>query len=80
MFTGGTAGSTSGGIKIVRLLLDNKKQQTGIKKTDSSECFYPCALDKRIIPQSTVYNLLVFITIYFLMCRYLGICNLIYGL
>ena len=43
MFTGGTSGSTSGGIKIVRLLLITKNSQTGIEKVNSSECVSPCS-------------------------------------
>ena len=69
MFTGGTAGSTSGGIKIVRLLLITKNSRQEMKKLIHPAAFIPVRLDKRIIPQTTVYNLLVFITLYFfVMC------------
>jgi trk system potassium uptake protein TrkH len=67
MFTGGTAGSTSGGIKIVRLILITKNSRQELKRLIHPNGFIPVRLDKRIIPQSTVYNLLVFITIYFLL-------------
>jgi trk system potassium uptake protein TrkH len=69
MFTGGTAGSTSGGIKIVRLLLITKNNRQELKRIIHPNAFIPVRLDKRIISQSTVYNLLVFITLYFfVMC------------
>jgi trk system potassium uptake protein len=66
MFTGGTAGSTSGGIKIVRLLLITKNNRQELKRLIHPSAFLPVRLDKRIIPQTTIYNLLVFITLYFL--------------
>ena len=69
MFTGGTAGSTSGGIKIVRLLLITKNNRQELKRIIHPNAFIPVRLDKRIISQSTIYNLLVFITLYFfVMC------------
>jgi trk system potassium uptake protein TrkH len=66
MFTGGTAGSTSGGIKIVRLVLITKNNRLELKRLIHPNAFIPVRLDNRIIPQSTIYNLLVFITLYFL--------------
>jgi trk system potassium uptake protein TrkH len=69
MFTGGTAGSTSGGIKIVRLLLVTKNSRQELKRIIHPNAYIPVRLDKRVISQSTIYNLLVFITLYvFIMC------------
>ena len=69
MFTGGTAGSTSGSIKIVRLLLITKNNRQEFKRLIHPNAFIPVCLDKHIISQNTIYNLLVFITLYFLiMC------------
>jgi trk system potassium uptake protein TrkH len=69
MFTGGTAGSTSGGIKIIRLLLITKNSRQELKRLIHPNAFIPVRLDKRVIPQSIIYNLLVFITLYFfIMC------------
>jgi trk system potassium uptake protein TrkH len=67
MFTGGTAGSTSGGIKIIRLLLITKNNRQELKRLIHPSAFLPVRLDKRIISQTTIYNLLVFITLYFLL-------------
>ena len=69
MFTGGTSGSSSGGIKIVRLLLVTKNSRQEMKRLIHPNAFIPVHLGERIIPQSTIYNLLVFITLYFfVMC------------
>jgi trk system potassium uptake protein TrkH len=65
MFSGGTAGSTSGSIKIVRLLLLTKNNRQELKRIIHPSGFLPVRLDRHIIPQSTVYNVLVFITLYF---------------
>lgn len=66
MFTGGTSGSTSGGVKIIRLLLITKNTKKELNRLIHPYGFIPVRVDKRIIPQSTIYNILVFITIYFL--------------
>jgi len=66
MFTGGMAGSTSGGIKAIRLLLITKNSRQELKRIIHPNAFIPVRCDKHIIPQSTIYNLLVFITLYFI--------------
>ena len=69
MFTGGTSGSTAGGIKIVRLLLITKNTRQELKRLIHPNAFIPVRLDNRIISQNTIYNLLVFIILYFfVMC------------
>ena len=69
MFTGGTSGSTSGGIKIVRLLLITKNNRQELKRQIHPNAFIPVRLDKHIVSQSTIHNLLVFIILYFIfMC------------
>ena len=65
MFTGGTAGSTSGGIKIIRLLLITKNNRQELKRLIHPNAFIPVRLDKHIIQQSSIHNILVFITLYF---------------
>ena len=66
MFTGGTAGSTSGGIKIARLLLITKNNRQELKRLVHPNAFIPVKSDKHIVSQSIIYNLLVFITLYFI--------------
>jgi trk system potassium uptake protein len=67
MLTGGMAGSTSGGIKIVRLLLITKNSRQELRRLIHPNAFIPVRLDRRIVPQPAIYNLLVFIIIYFLL-------------
>ncbi len=66
MFTGGITGSTSGGIKAIRLLLITKNSRQELKRIIHPSAFIPVRCDKHIVPQNTVYNLLVFITLYFI--------------
>ena len=66
MFTGGMAGSTSGGIKAIRLLLITKNSRQELKRIIHPNAFIPVRCDKHTVPQSTIYNLLVFITLYFI--------------
>ncbi|HEX2977034.1 MAG TPA: TrkH family potassium uptake protein [Bacteroidales bacterium] len=66
MFTGGTAGSTSGGIKMVRLLLVTKNAGKELKRLIHPNAYIPVKIDKKIVSQTTIFNLLVFITLYFL--------------
>ncbi len=66
MFTGGMSGSTSGGIKIVRLMLVTRNSRQELKRIIHPNAFIPVRFDNHIIPQSTIHNLLVFLAIYFL--------------
>jgi len=65
MFTGGTSGSTSGSIKIVRLLLITKNNRLELNRLIHPNAFIPVRLNKHVVSQTTIYNLLVFITLYF---------------
>jgi trk system potassium uptake protein len=65
MLTGGTAGSTSGGIKMVRLLLVTKNSRQELKRLIHPSAFLPVRLDRHIVPQSIIYNVLVFLMLYF---------------
>lgn len=65
MFTGGTAGSTSGGIKIVRLMIMTKNSRLELRRLLHPNAYIPVRLNHKTVPQSIVYNVLVFVTIYF---------------
>lgn len=65
MFTGGTAGSTAGGIKIIRLLLITKNSRQELKRLIHPSAFLPIRIDKHNVPQNIIYNILVFMTLYF---------------
>jgi trk system potassium uptake protein TrkH len=64
MFTGGTAGSPSGGIKIVRLLLVSRNSRQELIRLLHPNAFIPVRLDRKAVAQSTIFNLLVFISLY----------------
>ncbi|MBA4321942.1 MAG: potassium transporter [Odoribacter sp.] len=66
MFTGGTAGSTSGGIKIVRLMIMTKNNRMELRRLLHPNAFIPVRLNHKTVPQIMVYNVLVFVTLYFL--------------
>lgn len=66
MFTGGTSGSTSGGIKIIRLILITKNSRLELIRLIHPSGYLPVRHNRHTIPQSTIFNLLVFITIYFI--------------
>ena len=69
MFIGGMAGSTAGGIKIIRLLIIGKNNRKGIRRLIHPDAYLPVRINKKIVPQNIVQNLLVFITLYFIiMC------------
>jgi trk system potassium uptake protein TrkH len=69
MFTGGTAGSTSGGIKIVRLMIMTKNNRMELRRLLHPSAVVPVRYNQKTVPQTIVNNVLVFITLYFLiMC------------
>lgn len=66
MFTGGTVGSTSGGVKVARLMIMTKNNRLELRRLIHPSAFIPVRLNHRSVPQNIVYNVLVFVTIYFL--------------
>ena len=66
MLTGGMSGSASGGLKVIRLLLITKTTRHEMRKLIHPSGFIPVRHDKKIVPQTIISNLLVFITLYFL--------------
>ena len=66
MFTGGTSGSTAGGIKIIRLLLITKNYRKELHRVIHPNAVIPVRLDEHNVNQNNIYYLLVFITLYFI--------------
>jgi trk system potassium uptake protein len=66
MFTGGTSGSPSGSIKIIRLLLTTKNARHEMRRMIHPNAVLPVRLDHKVVPENLLYNLLVFIILYFL--------------
>jgi trk system potassium uptake protein TrkH len=66
MFTGGTAGSTSGGIKTIRLMILTRNSRMELRRLMHPNAYIPVRLNHKTVPQGIVYNILVFVTLYFL--------------
>jgi trk/ktr system potassium uptake protein len=65
MFTGGMAGSASGGVKIIRLLIITKNNRNEVRRMIHPSAFLPVRVDGKIVPPGIVYNLLIFTIFYF---------------
>lgn len=66
MFLGGSAGSTSGGVKVVRHLLMIKNGFLEFKRTLHPNAIVPVRYNKRAISGDIVYNILAFFILYML--------------
>ena len=64
MFTGGCAGSTGGGIKIVRILLLLKNSTMELKRIVHPQAILPVRLNGKAISQNIIFNVLAFFVIY----------------
>lgn len=64
MFSGASAGSTSGGIKIVRIVLLMKNTFLEFKRRLHPNAIITVNLNKSAVPAKTIYNLLAFIFFY----------------
>lgn len=65
MFTGGTSGSASGSLKMLRVLLAAINTRHEMKRLIHPSAVIPIRLDGKVIPKELIYNLLVFTTLYF---------------
>jgi trk system potassium uptake protein TrkH len=66
MFFGGSAGSTSGGVKIVRIVLIIKNSYYEFKRLMHPKAVLPVRLNRKIIAEKIVLNILAFMVIYFI--------------
>ena len=66
MFTGGSAGSTGGGFKMVRLMLIIKSSMAELRRLLHPRAVIPVRLNGRGLPNGIVYNVLAFFVIYML--------------
>ncbi|MEP2936861.1 MAG: potassium transporter TrkG [Gilvibacter sp.] len=66
MFLGGSAGSTSGGIKIVRHLIMIKNGLIEFKRTLHPNAILPVRYNKKAVQQPIVFNVLAFFILYML--------------
>jgi trk system potassium uptake protein TrkH len=66
MFTGGMTGSASGGVKTVRLLIITRNSRNENRRLIHPNAYLPVRVDNKTVPQTIVYNLLIFIALYFM--------------
>lgn len=64
MFTGGMAGSTGGGIKIVRIMLLFKNSAVELKRIVHPQAILPVRINGKAISQNIIFNVLAFFLIY----------------
>ncbi len=64
LFSGASAGSTSGGIKIVRIVLLMKNSLLEFKRRLHPSAVIPVQLNKESVASNIIYNLLAFIFLY----------------
>ena len=63
-FVGGMAGSTGGGVKVVRVLLILKNSFRELRQLVHPQAILPIRLDHRVVPEGIVRNVLSFIVLY----------------
>lgn len=66
MFIGGSAGSTGGGVKVIRILLIVKNLYLEIKRLLYPNAVIPVKLNRQAVPQHIIGNVLAFVFIYIL--------------
>jgi trk system potassium uptake protein len=66
MFTGGMAGSASGGIKTIRLLTIIRNNRNETRRLIHPSGYLPVRIDNKSIPQNIISNILIFIALYFM--------------
>lgn len=66
MFLGGCAGSTAGGIKVMRHLIMIKNGIMEFKRTLHPRAILPVRYNKKAVPQEIVFNILGFFILYML--------------
>src|SRR6056297_1141308 len=65
MFFGGSAGSTGGGIKIVRIVVVIKNSYYEVKRLLHPKAVLPVRLNRKVMSEKVVMNVLAFIVFYF---------------
>lgn len=66
LFTGGMAGSTSGGIKAIRHLLMVKNGVFEIRRKLHPRAIIPVRFNGKVVPENVIYDVLAFFVIYVL--------------
>lgn len=77
MFTGAMSGSTTGGFKLVRVLILFKSARTNIRKSLHSNAFVPVTLDKKPVPDTIVFSVFALFALYVIVAC-VGLCILVF--
>jgi len=80
MFIGGSAGSTGGGVKIIRHLLLLRNSWTELKRTIHPSAIIPVKYGKKSISQQVIFNVMAFFLIYILIFSFGVIAMALLGL
>lgn len=80
MFIGGSAGSTGGGVKIIRHLLLLRNSWTELKRTIHPSAVIPVKYGKKSISQQVIFNVMAFFLIYILIFSFGVIAMALLGL
>jgi trk system potassium uptake protein len=80
MFVGGCAGSTGGGIKVIRQLLLFKNSRFELRRIIHPQAIVPVRLNGKKIPETIVYNVLAFFIIYILIFIFSSLFMSVIGL
>ena len=66
MLVGGSAGSTAGGIKVIRVLTLFKLIKREIAKIFHPRAYVPVKVDKKVVPDDTLSSITSFLALYLL--------------
>jgi trk system potassium uptake protein TrkH len=66
MFTGGSTGSTGGGIKMLRLLILTRNSREELHRLIHPNAILPVRVNGKALPPSLINNVLAFVVFYFL--------------
>jgi len=80
MFIGGCAGSTSGGMKVVRVLLLVKYGYRELFKSLHPRAILPIRIGKQMVPQGVIESILSFFILYILTFAVASVVLSIFGL
>jgi trk system potassium uptake protein len=73
MFTGGSTGSTGGGIKMLRLLILTRNSREELHRLIHPNAVLPVRINGKAIPATLINNVLAFVVFYFLVTGFSAI-------
>lgn len=79
MIVGGSAGSASGGIKIMRVLLLVKNSYLEFKRLLHPQAIIPVKLNRKVVPENVITNILAYVVIFAGTCMVSIIVFMLFG-